>query len=446
MSRKKEAILFFMPELWGFHTTAWRESEPRDTEMSFDSIRQMVQAAERAKFHACFFADTVAFGLQSSEASVEAVSRTSKGVRWEPVTLLSALSAHTRRIGLLGTVSTTFSEPYNVARMFASLDHISGGRAGWNVVTTAHPRSAMNFGFDKLMDHASRYERSEEFFDIVSGLWDTWEDDIFLRDKETGAYFDPTKLHALNYKGKYLSSAGPLNIARPPQGHPVIAQAGSSQAGGTFAARHADVIYTLQADLQLARAFRHEVRERAVANGRNPDHVKVLPAMVIVVGRSRAHAEERLARLDELVDPVLGMESLKGYVKFDLSGYPLDGPVPEIPETENASKTGQKYYLDLARRDNLTVRQLMQVVARHNTTAHTPETIAEHMQEWLEAGAADGFNITFSDWTDSMDVWVRDVVPELQRRGLLQTEYRGNTLRESLGLPRPPNRFTAKCG
>ncbi|WP_242128192.1 LLM class flavin-dependent oxidoreductase [Sphingobium sp. Sx8-8] len=442
MTVKKDTILLWMPAYLGFHSMAWRqEAGRRQSEMDFDMVRRQIQIAERGKFHAAFFADTVAVGVYSADVSMEALSRTAKASAWEPVTLLSALAACTNNIGLLGTVTTSYAEPYNVARMFASLDHISGGRAGWNVVTTSHPKSAMNFGRDAHYGHGERYERCEEFFDTVAGLWDSWEDDAFLRDKASGRYFDPEKLHSLNHRGKHLSVAGPLNIARPPQGHPVIAQAGSSVEGRAFAARHADLIYTMQAEVKHAKTFYDDVKAQAADSGRNPDHVKIMPAIGLMVGRSRAHAEDKIAALDELVDPVFGMEVLSSYIKADLSGYDLDGPVPEIAEDQAGSKTSQKYFLDLAKRDNLSIRQLMQVAARLGTAPGSAMDIADMIEEWMEAGAADGFNITFASDEDSLEIFVDDVIPELQRRGLFQREYRGRTLRENLGLPHPDNRF-----
>jgi len=442
MTRKKEAILLWMPAYLGFHSMAWRQERAcRTNEMDFDILRRQIQIAERGKFHGAFFADTVAVGVHSADVSMDALSRTAKASAWEPVTLLSALAACTSRIGLLGTVTTSYAEPYNVARMFASLDHISGGRAGWNVVTTSHPKSATNFGLEAHYSHADRYERCEEFFNVVAGLWDSWEDDAFIRDKASGRYFDPAKLHALNHRGRYQAVAGPLNIARPPQGHPVIAQAGSSVPGRAFAARHADLIYTMQAEIKHAKQFYDDVKGQAAENGRDPDHVKILPAIGLMVGRSRAHAEEKMASLDELVDPVFGLEVLASYVRADLSGYPLDGPVPEIPVDESGSVTSQKYWLDLAKRDNLTIRQLMQVVTRLGTAPGSPVDIADMIEEWMEAGACDGFNITLASDEDSLELFVDEVIPELQRRGLFQTEYRGRTLRENLGLPRPENRF-----
>ncbi|WP_242128221.1 LLM class flavin-dependent oxidoreductase [Sphingobium sp. Sx8-8] len=443
MRAKREAVLFFMPTYRGFHTAAWRAEKDieHSVEMDFSIVRRQIQLAERGKFHAAFFADGLVVGMGPADVSLDALSRTTAGSKWEPLTLLSALAACTKQIGLLGTVSTSYSQPYNIARMFASLDHISGGRAGWNVVTSAHPKVGLNFGDEALMPHDERYALGEEYFDVVAGLWDSWEDDAFLRDKASGRYFDPAKLHALNHRGKYLSVAGPLNIARPLQGHPVIAQAGSSAPGRAFAARHADVIYTMQAEIAQAKAFYSDVKNQADAAGRNPDHVKILPAVIFSVGHSMAHAEDKLARLDALVDPVVGMELLGAVLKMDLTPFPLDGPLPEVPVDQSGSRTTQQYFVDIARRDKLTIRQLIQVMARVSSIAGDATSIADRIEEWMEAGAADGLNIQFANDEDSLPIFVEEVIPELQRRGLFHRDYRGKTLRENLGLPRPANRF-----
>jgi FMN-dependent oxidoreductase (nitrilotriacetate monooxygenase family) len=436
---QKQAALFWMPEWSGFHVAAWRAEDAVDNPMlNLADMRRMVQKAERAKLHGCFLADTLAVGFQGMEVSKQALSRTARGTRFEPITLMSALSACTERIGLLCTASTTYNEPFHVARMFASLDHLSGGRAGWNAVTSK--AESQNFGGDQ-MDHDLRYVRAQEFAEIVRGLWDSWEDDAFVRDRETGIFFDPEKLHALGYQGEHLSVAGPLNIARPIQGHPVVAQAGSSDVGRVFAARNADVVYTLQAGLEQGKRFYSEFKEQVAEHGRDPDHVKVLPALLLVVGRTQADTDEKLARLDALVEPELGMEALASLIQADLSDVPLDGPVPDVPETQHASKSRQKYWLDVAKRDNLTVRQLMQLASRAGAVGATAAEVADTIHEWIDAGAADGFNLSFGDATDSFDVFVEEVVPELQRRGVFHTDYRGATLRENLGLPRPANRF-----
>jgi FMN-dependent oxidoreductase (nitrilotriacetate monooxygenase family) len=438
MMMNKEVILFWMPVWGGFHMAGWREeSAVYDPPMNFAEIRRSVQVAERGKLHGFFLADSLTVGGLDPLV----VSRTARVLRgFEPLTLLSALAGCTERIGLLATASTTYNEPFHVARMVASIDHLSGGRAGVNVVTSG-AKEAANFGLEQHLDHGVRYARGQEFVEVLNGLWDSWEDDAFVCDKESGVYFDPGKMHALNFRGEHLSVAGPLNIARPVQGHPVIAQAGSSVDGRAFAARNADIIITLQADIARGKQFYEELKEQVAATGRNPDHVKVLPTLVFVVGRSQADADEKLARLDELLDPQVGMERLTEMIGFDLSGFELDGPVPEIPATAHGSQTRQKYFVDLAKRDNLTVRQLMQIAARLGAVAGTASTIADTIQEWAQAGAADGFNVMFADASESLDVFVDEVVPELQRRGLFQTDYRGHTLRENLGLPRPANPY-----
>jgi FMN-dependent oxidoreductase (nitrilotriacetate monooxygenase family) len=439
MTTRKQAVLFYFPEWGGMHVTAWRDpGAPIDSTMDFDVIRRMVQTAERGKFHGFFLADTLAIRHSFGR---DALSRTAKAVRFEPMTLMAALTGHTRDIGLLLTESTTYNEPYHVARQFASLDHLSGGRAGWNVVTSGTPEESVNFGQDQHMDHDLRYQRAEEFFDVVTGLWDSWEEDAFTRDKTTGRYFDPERMHALNYKGRFLSVAGPLTVSRSPQGRPLIAQAGSSDVGRRFAAKVADVIYTMQPTLELGRKFYSEVKGLVSDAGRPPDEVKVLPALVTVVGTSQAEADDRLAQLDELVDPVIGLEQLRSLIDMDLSSFPLDGPVPEVPETKLGSKTRQRFFLDKARRENLTVRQLMQHAARTGAIAAGPMELADYIEEWLVADAADGFNITFADTSSSLDNFVNLVIPELQRRGVFHQDYEGSTLRENLGIPEPGNRY-----
>ncbi len=440
--RNRQGVFFFFPEWGGMHLSAWRAPDaPADPTMDFEAIKRMVQTAERGKFHGFFLADTLS--VRHSLSPV-ALSRTSKGSRFEPMTLMAALTGFTEHIGLLLTASTTYNEPYHVARQFASLDHLSNGRAGWNVVTSGTPAESKNFGRETHMEHDVRYERGAEFFDIVTGLWDSFEDDAFIRDKETGEYFDVDKMHTLGHRGHHLSVEGPLTIARPVQGRPVIAQAGSSGVGQAFSARIADVIYTLQADIGQARAYYDTIKGLVDEGGRDPQHVKVLPALISVLGRTQAEADERLAELDALVEPAVGLEQLGSLIEADLSGCPLDGPVPEVAETQLGSKTRQKYFLDLARRDGLTVRQLMQVAARTGARAFSPQAMADHLEEWILGGAADGFNLTFADTTSSLDVFVDEVVPELQRRELFHLDYRGTTLRENLGIPRPANRFTRR--
>jgi len=352
------------------------------------------------------------------------------------------LAGVTEHLGLVATGSTTFDAPYHVARRFASLDHISGGRAGWNIVTTSNPDAALNFGLDDHMEHGERYARAREFYDVVTGLWDSWADDAFIRDAGRGFYFDPDKLHVLDHKGKYLSVRGPLNIARPIQGWPVIVQAGASEAGRQLAAETAEAVFTAQANLAAGRKFYADVKARAEKAGRSRDHLKILPACFVVVGDTVEEARAKRARLDSLVHYDNAIASLSIALGHDASRFDPDGPLPEIPES-NASKSGRQRAIELAKREKLTVRQLAQRLGGYSGLAivGTPATIADEMQEWLTTEASDGFTIMFPYLPGGLDDFVERVVPELQRRGLFRREYEGKTLRENLGLPRPANRF-----
>jgi FMN-dependent oxidoreductase (nitrilotriacetate monooxygenase family) len=349
----------------------------------------------------------------------------------------------TEHLGLIATASTTYNEPYHVARKFASLDHISGGRAGWNVVTSANPNEAMNFGREEHLEHGERYHRAREFFDVVTGLWDSWADDAFIRNVETGTYFDPEKMHVLDHRGPHLSVRGPLNVARPIQGWPVIVQAGASEAGRQLAAETAEVIFNGPNNLDDAQRFYADVKGRLQALGRSRDHLKILPGAFVVVGDTAADARTKKTRLDGLVHPDSGIATLSVQLGHDVSGLELDGPLPELPES-NASKSSRQKLIDMAKRDHLTVRQLAQYVGGSFGVLEiigTPAMIADQMEEWLTTEGCDGFNIMFPYLPGGLDDFVDRVVPELQRRGLFRREYEGKTLRENLGLPRPQNRF-----
>jgi alkanesulfonate monooxygenase len=363
------------------------------------------------------------------------------------LTLLSALSVVTERIGLAATVSTTYNEPYHLARKFASLDYLSNGRSGWNLVTSATNSEAQNFNLDKHPEHALRYQRAREFVEVVTKLWDSWEDDAFLRDKESGVYFDPDKLHVANHKGEHFSVQGPLNVARPPQGYPVIIQAGSSEDGKNLAAETAEVIFTAQQTLEDAQAFYADVKGRLAKYGRSPDSLKIMPGIFPVIGRTEQEAKEKFEQLQELIHPSIGLGLLSGLVGgIDLSGYPLDGPLPNLPDTELA-KSRLKLVTDLAQRDQLTIRQLYLAIAGargHRQISGTPEQIADQLEEWFVNEGADGFNIMPPYLPGGLDDFVDLVIPELQHRGLFRTEYEGKTLRENLGLPRPVNQFKTK--
>ena len=425
------------------HTAAWRYPGAfPDANFNLAHMVRFAQTLERGKFDAFFMADHLAV----LNMPMAALKRSHTSTSFEPLTLLPALAMVTKHLGLIATASTTFDAPYHIARRFASLDHISGGRAGWNIVTTSNPDAALNFGLEEHVEHDERYRRAREFFDVVTGLWDSWADDAFVRDVEAGVFFDPAKLHVLNHKGEHLSVKGPLNIARPVQGWPVIVQAGASDAGRQLAAETAEAIFASQNNLVDAQAFYADVKARAAAAGRNPEHVKVLPGCFVVVGDSLADAQAKRARLDALVHPDSGIASLSIALGCDASGFDLDKPLPaELPPT-NQSLSGRERVLSLAAREGLTVGQLAQRYGAHYgglSMMGTPSDIADQMQAWLEQRGCDGFNMMFPFLPEGLDDFVDRVVPELQRRGIFRTEYEGATLRENLGLPRVPNRFFA---
>jgi alkanesulfonate monooxygenase len=428
----------------GHHLASWRYPEARaDGGLSFEHFRQIAQTAERGKFDMIFFADGVA--VRDRDQGTEVLSRTGHLVHFEPLTLLSALSVVTEHIGLVATVSTTYNEPFHLARKFASLDYLSGGRAAWNLVTSASTAEARNFNLDKHMDHLPRYERAREFVEVVTKLWDSWEDDAFLRDQESGVYFEPDKLHVPNHKGEHFSVKGPLNVARPIQGYPVLVQAGSSEDGKNLAAQTAEVIFTAQQTLADAQAFYADVKGRLAKYGRHPDQLKIMPGIFPVIGSTEQEAREKFATIQSLIHPQVGLSLLTAMLgEVDLSKYPLDGPLPEVPHTE-LHQSRQQLLLELAQRENLTIRQLYEAIAGargHWQVVGTPEQIADQMEEWFRNGGADGFNVMPPYLPGGLTEFVDHVIPELQRRGLFRTEYEGHTLRENLGLSRPVNQFS----
>ena len=421
------------------HTGGWRyPGAYPDANFNFPAIKRFAQKLESAKFDAFFMADHLAV----LNMPMDALKRSATPTSFEPFTLLPALAAVTEHLGLVATGSTTYDEPYHVARRFASLDHISGGRAGWNIVTTSNPDASLNFGLEEALEHGDRYARAREFYDVVTGLWDSWDEDAFLQNPESGIYFDPEKLHVLDHKGKYFSVRGPLNIARPVQGWPLIVQAGSSDAGRQLAAETAEAVFTSHSNLAAGQAFYADVKARAEKVGRNPDHIKILPACFVVIGDSVEEARKKRAKLDSLVHIESAVASLSIALGHDASKFDLDGPLPEIPES-NASKSGRARAVAMAERENLTVRQLAQRLGGYSGAAMvgTPDTIADEMEEWLETEGSDGFTVMFSHLPGGLDDFCDRVVPELQRRGLFRRDYEGATLRENLGLPRPKNQF-----
>ena len=433
------SAFFFNPQ--GDHRMSWRHPRAPGREIfGLEYYRQLAVAAENAVMDIVFVADHVAIwdSFQSTIAHYA-------NARLEPITLLSALAAATQHIGLVGTASSSYSEPYNLARAFASLDHLSNGRAGWNVVTSAMEEEALNFGKDANIEHAIRYERAAEFLDTAKALWDSWEDDAIPIDKESGYFADPAGVHRIDHVGKHFKVRGPLNVPRPIQGHPVIVQAGSSEDGKNLAAAYADLHFSLVRSIEEGKQYREDLNERLAKAGRNPDSFKILPGIVPIVAESAAAAREKQEQLESLMPIQIGVDLLSSWCGIDLSKFPLDGPLPPLPpeETFNGQRTNLARVRAFAEQQ-LTIRQTAQRISRAGTAPlmlGTPGEIADQLEGWFTAGAADGFNLMFQlipeDWTNFASL----VVPELQRRGLARTEYGPGTLRERLGLSRPVNRF-----
>jgi len=441
-SRQMRLGAFMRPV--GIHTAWWRYPGAwPDANFNLKHLIRFAQKLEEGRFDAWFMADH----LGVLNMPMAALKRSATVTSFDPLTLLPVLAMATEHLGLIATASTTFEPAYTIARRFASLDHISGGRAAWNLVTTSNPDTALNFGLTEHMEHGERYRRAREFFDVVTGLWDSWADDAFVRNVEEGIFFDPERMHVLDHQGEFLSVRGPLNIARCPQGWPVIVQAGASDAGRQLAAETAEMVFAAGGPLADAQANYADIKARAARLGRDPDHIKILPGCLVVVGDTDEEATKKRALLDSLVHPDSGLASLSIALGTDASKFDLDGPLPEIPET-NASKSGRERVIARARRDNLTVRQLAQISGSYGGLAMvgTPKTIVDQMEEFFFGNACDGFNIMFPYVPGGLDDFVDRVVPELQRRGLFRREYEGKTLRENLGLPRPENPFFPKRG
>ncbi|WP_018392879.1 LLM class flavin-dependent oxidoreductase [Bacillus sp. 37MA] len=444
MTKKQMKLgAFFM--IPGHHVAAWRHPKAEaHNVMNFDFLKRLAQTAERGKFDMVFLADGYAVRAKNQKVLDQTVN-----THFEPFTLLSALSAVTQHVGLVGTVSTTYNEPFHVARKFASLDHLSNGRAAWNVVTSNTEEEARNFNQEHHLLHSKRYDRAGEFVDVVEKLWDSWEDEALIIDKESAQFAEGSKIHAVNHKGEWFSVEGPLNVSRPVQGHPVVVQAGSSEDGKELAARTAEVIFTAWQTLEEAQAFYSDVKGRMAKYGRKPEELKIMPGIFPVIGKTAEEAEENKRLLEELIPEEAGISLLSAMISFDLSGFPVDGPLPELPELDqvNGGKSRFKLLKDLADREGLTIRKLYQRIAGargHREIKGTPEQIVDQMQEWFENGAADGFNVMPPYLPGGLDDFVDHVIPVLQQRGLFRTEYTGNTLRENLGLKRPANTLIAK--
>lgn len=421
----------------GGNVSAWRHPEvPTDASVNFEFYKQQAQTAEAGKFDLVFIAD----GLYINEKSIPHFLN-----RFEPITILSALAAVTKNIGLVGTLSTSYSEPFTVSRQFGSLDHISGGRAGWNVVTSPLEGSAKNFGKPEHPTHDERYQIAEEYLEVARGLWDSWEDDAFVRDKESGVFFDPSKLHTLNHVGKHFSVQGPLNIARSKQGHPVIFQAGSSESGRKLAASSADAVFTGHENIEEAKAFYKDVKDRAVALGRSRDDIAILPGIGPIVGETEEDAERKYLEYANLVTIDKALEYLgRFFDHHDFSQYPLDAPFPELGDLgKNSFRSGTDKIKQNAREQGLTLRQVaIRAATPRGEFIGTPAKIADLIERWHAEEAADGF-IVYASTPDALRDFVTSVVPILQERGIYRTEYESDTLRGNLELPIPVNRYTA---
>ncbi len=437
MSKKKrQLILSTFVQLYGTHANAWRRPETQaGGNPDFNQWADTVKLLERGKFDIAFFADFVGNGGDD----IERIGRQPRGGGFEPLTLTAALAHVTRHIGLVATVNTNFNEPYNVARRFASLDHLTGGRIGWNIVSSLSEGAAKSFGVDNPLDHSGRYERAAEFIEVSKLLWDTWDDGAFDHpNKETGQFLDSDSVHPIHHHGKHFSVDTLLDIARPIQGYPVFFQAGNSDTGREFAAQHAELIYAAAQTIEEAQAYYKDVKDRAAKYGRELDDVRVIPGLFYHIGSSRQEAEEKYQSYRESYD-LSGRRNLFG---IDLSEHPLDGPLPEnLPEPSNGIGRWRQA-VALARRENLSIRELIlrfSIVQGHRIVVGTPVDIADQIEDWFVNGAADGFNLKPTFLPDSLEDFINLVVPELQKRGIFRTEYEGKTLRENLGLKRPAN-------
>ena len=427
----------------GHHVSAWLHPDAQaDAGLNFQHYAELARTAEAGKFDLIFVADSPGGYIDVSDREVFAAN--GKVAHFEPVTLWSALSALTTHIGYVATSSTTYEDPFTTARKFASLDWISGGRAAWNVVTTGADVSA-NFSLPAHLEHSRRYERAEEYIDVVKGLWDSFEDDAFIRDRARSAFLDPDKVHLLNHKGEHFQIRGPLNIGRPPQGYPVIVQAGASEPGRELAGRTAEVVFTANLTLEDAQAFFGDIKARARRYGREAHEILIMPGIFPVLGGTEAEASANYEHIQSLVAPAVAWSILKRhYQGVDLSGLSLDDPAPPLPQDTNGSKSRLKLVSDLVEREKPTLRQLYRAVSTargHLTVVGTPEQVADTIQAWFENGAADGFNVMPPVLPTALTYFVEQVVPILQKRGLFRTEYEGRTLRENLGLARPVNQY-----
>ena len=439
MARQLSLNAFIYPA--GHHEAAWRhrDAQPERTH-DVDYFQEIAQTAERAKLDAIFFADGPALRHNV---------RYNVGGVHEPITLLTAIAAVTKRIGLIATASTTYYEPYNLARLFASLDHISKGRAGWNIVTTGTDLAAANFGLTAHPPHEQRYARAREFVDVALKLWDSWEDDAIVLDPAAGVYAETDRIHRIDYVGQYLRVRGPFNVPRSPQGHPVLVQAGASNEGRSFAGQYAEAIFTAHQRLSDAQAFYTDIKSRAAGFGRNPAHVKILPGISPFIAGTERAARELEAEFNALTIPEYGLGQLEKLIGVPLHGLDLDGPVPpqlfaRAGQVTDNTRSRLQVIAGIVERERPTVRKLLHRLAGargHRVVAGTPEQVADTIEDWFTHGAADGFNVMPPYYPGGLEVFAETVVPILQHRGLFRTDYTGTTLREHLGLPRPFSQY-----
>ena len=413
----------------GNHSAGWRYEGAATSNNDLSVIQEIARQAERGKFDLVFVSDGLVMDPGDHPSFL---------CRFEPTTLISVLSASTRHIGLGATVSTSFGEPYHVARTFASIDHISRGRAAWNVVTSSAGKAALNFSREQHMEHDHRYEVAEEFVDVVKGLWDCWEDGAIVADKATGVFLDPRKVRPLDHRGRFFQVKGPINMARCPQGHPVIIQAGGSEAGLELAARTADVVFSVVQELSSAKVAYRDLKARMAKYGRTPDQISVLPGVMPIIGGTEAEARDKLSLLQSWLTPTNALTLVTSRIGYDVTGFPLDGPVPAPPPGEGSHAFSRVLY-ETARREHMTLRDLYNLTAAargHWVLCGTTKRIADTLEEWFVEEAADGFNVLPPYFPGALADFVDLVVPELQARGLFRRDYEGATLRDHFGLSR----------
>jgi alkanesulfonate monooxygenase len=433
--------LLAIPNMIGAHLGGWRHPTAYAAPvMNLPRMIEYAQLAERGKLDGLFLADGNGIRDMDKPALFAANFPSARPGVFDPVVLMTALAGQTSRIGLVSTATTTFDEPWFVARRFASLDHISGGRAGWNAVTASNAGDALNFSHAQPVGREERYARAEEFIEVVRGLWDSWAEDAFVQDKESGRFLDPARVRALNHAGRFFKVAGPLNVPRTPQGTPVVFTAGQSPAGKELAARHADAMFGAGDSKETCQAEYADIKGRMAKYGRHPDSLRFIPGVTIFAGRSTAEAEELYEELNALIPPALGVDYLSKIVTQDLSGLPLDAPVPELADAVVGSSTVRTLVVKQIRAGGMTVRDAARMVVRDFGTPvikGSATEVADVLEDWYRCGACDGFVLTFPVVPLGLQNFVELVVPELQRRGLFRTEYAGTTLRDHLRLPKP---------